>query len=77
MKQFGPGYRADLLRRALIGIVRLVIVLPTINDLNDNAAQAADRVCGDWLPGRFVINAVTLSLLVPAQSTSVTSEDIP
>jgi hypothetical protein len=77
MKQFGPVYWADLPQVALIGIVRLVIVLPTINDLNDNAANAADRVCGKWSPGRYVINAVTVTLLVPARSTSVTSEDIP
>jgi activating signal cointegrator 1 len=53
VKQFELNYRADLPRGALIGIVRLAIVLPTINDWNDNAAHAADRVCGDWSPGRF------------------------
>jgi activating signal cointegrator 1 len=51
--QFGPGYRADLPRGALIGVVRLASVLPTIDDRDDNAAHAADRVCGDWSPGRF------------------------
>ena len=47
------GYRADLPRGALIGIVHLASVLPTIDDRNDNAAHAADRLCGDWSPGRF------------------------
>jgi activating signal cointegrator 1 len=53
VKQFGLDYRAGLPRGALIGIVRLTTVLPTVNDWNDNAAHAADKVCGDWSPGRF------------------------
>lgn len=63
VKLFGAGYRAELPRGALLGVVRIITCRPTQpgwigmgappGAAKDGAANEDDRACGDWSDGRF------------------------
>lgn len=66
VERFGQGWRAEMPRGCLIGVV-VVTACYRMDDrlFSQWAPTPGDRACGDWWPGRFAWRADRLRQFIP------------